>query len=333
MPGEVVAPLPEFLRIERARSGLTQRKVAQALGCSSQLVSQWETGDGSPTLVHVRKLAELYDGDPGKYERFLLAHIRGGGERTEDPALRMATVLATLLEDVRNKVRDDRVIIHSFSNRSFLTGSSFELGQAVCECAAEGVDIVYFCLPGSVGVRDVKPKETVESLRDGLFGAFHELRRIRPIELQDVARHLWAVEMPEQTDPLDFTGLLLGTFVRLLTIVRAQRPDAANAAASISQHTARGSGSTEDPQQKEWREVIPDSMELEDVWVHLYDSAAGLSRWERVKHDAAQQARYYAILQKAFVAGGATLSQILEGTLTSMSSPLSYRTDSLRASR
>ena len=52
--------LEEKLASLRRRRGLSQQEVAQALGITRQTVSNWECGQGAPTIDKARDLALLY---------------------------------------------------------------------------------------------------------------------------------------------------------------------------------------------------------------------------------------------------------------------------------
>lgn len=44
----------------RKRSGLSQEKVAEAVGVTRQAIAKWEAGETTPDVLHCDKLAELY---------------------------------------------------------------------------------------------------------------------------------------------------------------------------------------------------------------------------------------------------------------------------------
>ena len=50
-------------KIKKARSkaGLTQEKVAEALGISRQTISNWENEKSYPDIISVLKMSDLYD--------------------------------------------------------------------------------------------------------------------------------------------------------------------------------------------------------------------------------------------------------------------------------
>lgn len=48
------------LRAERARTRLSQRQVAQIVGCSQGALQKWEAGECVPNIDSVWALAELY---------------------------------------------------------------------------------------------------------------------------------------------------------------------------------------------------------------------------------------------------------------------------------
>lgn len=48
------------LRAERARTRLSQRQVAQLVGCSQGALQKWEAGECVPTMESMYALAELY---------------------------------------------------------------------------------------------------------------------------------------------------------------------------------------------------------------------------------------------------------------------------------
>ena len=45
----------------RKRTGMSQQEVADAIGVTRQTISNWELGQGSPTLDRAAELARLYD--------------------------------------------------------------------------------------------------------------------------------------------------------------------------------------------------------------------------------------------------------------------------------
>jgi transcriptional regulator with XRE-family HTH domain len=56
-----------FLSKKRVKKGLSQAKVAEALGyASSQFVSNWERGTSSPPLDKLPLISELLDIPPGE---------------------------------------------------------------------------------------------------------------------------------------------------------------------------------------------------------------------------------------------------------------------------
>lgn len=52
------------MRAERARSGLTVRQVAEAIGVHPNAVSRWETGEAEPTSSNLVALCKLYGTSP-----------------------------------------------------------------------------------------------------------------------------------------------------------------------------------------------------------------------------------------------------------------------------
>ncbi len=50
----------ENLKALRAERGLSQGKLAEAVGVTQQCVSKWERADGEPTLSYLWKLADLF---------------------------------------------------------------------------------------------------------------------------------------------------------------------------------------------------------------------------------------------------------------------------------
>jgi transcriptional regulator with XRE-family HTH domain len=56
--------LGERIRAARARKGLTQRDLAEAIGVSVQAVSQWENNDTSAKLSRVTQIAEVLSVEP-----------------------------------------------------------------------------------------------------------------------------------------------------------------------------------------------------------------------------------------------------------------------------
>lgn len=51
------ATLPEIIRMERARQGMSQTALAHASGCSRNYISLIERGEGKPTLDMLAKIA------------------------------------------------------------------------------------------------------------------------------------------------------------------------------------------------------------------------------------------------------------------------------------
>ena len=58
--GERKGVLEEKLSKLRRKQGLSQQEVADALGVSRQTISNWESGQGAPTLEKAAELARLY---------------------------------------------------------------------------------------------------------------------------------------------------------------------------------------------------------------------------------------------------------------------------------
>ncbi len=50
----------ENLKVLRRERGLSQGKLAEAVGVTQQCVSKWERADGEPTLSYLWKLADLF---------------------------------------------------------------------------------------------------------------------------------------------------------------------------------------------------------------------------------------------------------------------------------
>ncbi len=44
----------------RREAGLSQGKLAEAIGVTQQCVSKWERADGEPTLTYLWKIADLF---------------------------------------------------------------------------------------------------------------------------------------------------------------------------------------------------------------------------------------------------------------------------------
>ena len=53
--------LPEVLKKERNKKGLSQMALSKILGISQQTIGSWETGRTSPDLVSLTKLSTLFD--------------------------------------------------------------------------------------------------------------------------------------------------------------------------------------------------------------------------------------------------------------------------------
>lgn len=71
------ASLKAALRLLREERGLSQGRLAEALGVTSAVVSGWETGSRQPSVDRLLQLAELYDLDLGDFGR-ALALAEGG---------------------------------------------------------------------------------------------------------------------------------------------------------------------------------------------------------------------------------------------------------------
>lgn len=55
----MMSPLGEHLRIARDRCGLQQKEVAEAVGVSQGLVSNWENGKKTPSFEQIRALSRV----------------------------------------------------------------------------------------------------------------------------------------------------------------------------------------------------------------------------------------------------------------------------------
>ena len=85
----------ENIRVLRKEKGITQEKLAELLGVTSQAVSRWESGAGYPDMDQLPGLASLlevsmdtllgYDGTVEKQNRLVLeiSAMIGRGEREE----------------------------------------------------------------------------------------------------------------------------------------------------------------------------------------------------------------------------------------------------------
>jgi transcriptional regulator with XRE-family HTH domain len=52
--------VPERLKRARKKLGKSQQQIANEVGCTQPLVSQWENGDGLPPTERVRAVAAAY---------------------------------------------------------------------------------------------------------------------------------------------------------------------------------------------------------------------------------------------------------------------------------
>jgi transcriptional regulator with XRE-family HTH domain len=96
------------LKKYRIAKGLTQRAVADYIGCSAVVYSRYETGDREPSIDMLTKIADCFDvslddilgrAKPDSsglttYERILLTAARNADERAQQDALNMLTAHA-----------------------------------------------------------------------------------------------------------------------------------------------------------------------------------------------------------------------------------------------
>ncbi|MGC2959193.1 helix-turn-helix domain-containing protein [Paraburkholderia graminis] len=59
--GALVRAVGQAIALRRAAAGLSQEKVAEALGISREAVSRMETGVAVPTVVRLAELAEIFE--------------------------------------------------------------------------------------------------------------------------------------------------------------------------------------------------------------------------------------------------------------------------------
>lgn len=63
LPAWEIDPAGYLLRIARERAGLSQRELAQRLGCSQQAIAQSERWASNPTVAFMRRWAETSGGE------------------------------------------------------------------------------------------------------------------------------------------------------------------------------------------------------------------------------------------------------------------------------
>lgn len=92
-----------YLKEFRLAKGLTQKAVADYIGCSTVVYSRYETGDREPSIETLIKIADLFgvslDDISGRtesniskltpYEQALLAAARNADERAQQDALKV----------------------------------------------------------------------------------------------------------------------------------------------------------------------------------------------------------------------------------------------------
>lgn len=56
-----IAKIGEFIKAQRTARGMTQKDLAEKIGCTDKAVSRWETGKGLPDMSFILPLAEELD--------------------------------------------------------------------------------------------------------------------------------------------------------------------------------------------------------------------------------------------------------------------------------
>ncbi|MBQ7242677.1 MAG: leucine-rich repeat protein [Bacilli bacterium] len=142
----------EFLANRRTQLGLSQGKVAEALGYSTQTISLWEKGKGAPGMPVWGKLASLYQLD---LEGLLLGEERKGNENCESKEFDPAS-FGPFLRSLRKKEGltqaelAKRIGVPTNAIIRFEQGSSFpdlEQFKALSNLFGLSYDEFYFCAP------------------------------------------------------------------------------------------------------------------------------------------------------------------------------------------
>ncbi len=291
--------LGETLRALRKQAGLTQRDASARLGCSPQLVSQWETGDTRPPVGKLRQLAALYNLKFEELKRLHEASETGVDEpRDTYGNLSIVEVLRDLADEARRQ-QPAQLIAHSFSTVGFVSGKVAEVADAVCRCADAGVDIVYYCMQGDVGAAsDMNPQKAIAELRASLATSLDDLlRQGRIADREPLVQRLWSVRPLPGPGGDAVVAEVFGSVVRILGIVRSGTalepgvPVVGEDAAAL-----QGAARSSDP----WSRIIPDRFTLEDVWLQVQEKRGQTidPRWIRLLFADQLDSRYYRALIK-----------------------------------
>ncbi len=271
----MVTELGNHLRQARANCGKTQKEVAREMDVSFQTVSQWETGTAMPPTHRLEDLAKAYDVNYDECFCWLGQEEESLPEHDAEGVPHICRVLNFYAREAQAKT-GIRWIIHSLSDRGFLTSEDQDLGKAVCNCAASGVDIVFFALPGPEKPNLVcsKLKESLEEVVVTYF----------PENQETIRDHVWVALPCEEPDDPGMTGWILGMFVRVIAVILAtQKVDGDQQPIS------------------DLSRVFPARDDVERFWVDLeWVSKAGLTgpRWVPFSASGSHKRTYKRALQK-----------------------------------
>lgn len=256
--------------------------VAKAVGVSIQTISRWETETAIPSMKHLKLFARVLQVDIDELRMDIIRKTEEKSESSSGDELINRTL--SQLESDSHQM-EEKVIIHSFSTRGFLTDRISTVARQVCKCAASGIEVVYFCFPSSLRPENKhrrNPGETKEAIRGQIEDSIRFWKSIgERVDESEIFNHLWAVTPSNEANAGEIERIY-GNFVKPLTIIHAQR-------------SSYPSSSVDNP----WFRVVPKYFRLADIWMHLNETCDGDSdvpRWMRISVTDDHHLEYYDVV-------------------------------------
>jgi len=270
------------LRTRRKELQKSMSDIAKEVGVSIQTISRWETEALIPPMNHLKSLAKGYELDVEILRKSIIAKMQGNSAGYSGDENIIATLDHLAKESSQMK---EKVIIHSFSTRGFLTTKNSNVALSVCQCAEAGIEIVYLCLPSSLRCDNIEkedPDRTIKTLQHQFEDSIKYWRSIgHQVNKSGIYKHLWTVS-PSREVSLGEIGRIYGNLIKPLIIIQTQRdphPTIAN--------------------NKHWSKIIPEHFLLRDIWVHTNEEGAGdtdVPRWLNMDATKKHHQEYYDVI-------------------------------------